>query len=231
MNYYASVCPETLTGPDRLMLSTKGDVVLSIVNITMGKERALIGCDTACCYDVPDGKRLGQMSKLLVLQGMGVVMAFRGQRHMFHQIVNRSLFDNEPDCFDSLVDQLPAIINDAKPHYVAFEFESNLELYVVGWSHRFGKITGASYQIDPDGILKASNIDTWRYSVAPEVPEDPLPVLDTHEKMFAHAQRQTAMYKADDPEAVIGGRYFIADVTREQILVSYVGDLSAVSAP
>lgn len=230
MNYYASVCPEILVGPDRLMLSTKGDVILSIVNITMGKERALIGCDTACCYDAPDGKRLGQMSKLLVLQGMGVVMAFRGQRHMFHQIVNRSLFDNEPDCFDSLVDQLPAIINDAKPHYVAFEFESNLELYVVGWSHRFEKITGASYQIDPDGILKASNIDTWRYSVAPEVPEDPLPVLDTHEKMFAYAQRQTAMHKADDPEAVIGGRYFIADVTREQILVSFAGDLSAVSA-
>lgn len=121
----------------------KGDVVLSIVNITMGMERALVGCDTACRYDAPDGKRFGQMSKLLVLQGMGVVMAFRGQRHMFHQIVNRSLFDNEPDCFDSLVDQLPVIISDAKPNYVAFQFESNLELYVVGWSHRFGRITGA----------------------------------------------------------------------------------------
>lgn len=203
---------------------------MSIVNITMGKERALIGCDTACGYDTVDGKRYGQMSKLLVLQGMGVVMAFRGQRHMFHQIVNGSLFGSEPDCFDSLVDQLPRIIGKAKPHYVAFVFESTLEFYVVGWSHRRGKITGASYVIDHLGNLTESNVDTWRYSVAPEVPEDPLPVLDTHEKMFAHAHRQTAMCKATDADAVIGGRYFIADVTREQILVTYVGDLTSVPA-
>lgn len=204
---------------------------MSIVNITAGKERALVGCDTACSYDTSEGKRSSQMSKLLVLQGMGVVMAYRGQRHMFHQVINQSLFGHEPGCFDELVEQMPGILLDARPSLGAVLFDMTLELYVVGWSHQRGRITGASYEIDASGSLTAAHVDTWRSASSPEVPGDPMPVLDTHSAMLAYAQRQVASSKKEDPAAVIGGRFFIADVTRDQILVTYAGNLSGAISP
>ena len=192
----------------------------------MGTESALVGCDTTCGYETTEGKRFGQMSKLLVLQGMGVVMAYRGQRHMFHQVINQSLFGQEPESFDALVDQMPRILRDAQPSPGAVPFDMTLELYVVGWSQQRSRITGASYEIDASGSMTAAHVDTWRGASSPEVPGDPTPILDSHAAMLAYAQRQVASSKAEDPAAVIGGRFFIADVTREQILVTYVGNLS-----
>lgn len=199
---------------------------MSIVNITMGKERALVGCDTTCSYDTAEGERFGQMSKLLVLQGMGVVMAYRGQRHMFHQVVNRSLFDQEPECFDALIEQMPRILRDAQFLAGTAPFDMTLELYVVGWSHERGRMTGASYEIDRFGGLIAAHVDTWRSASSPEVPGNPTPVLNSHETMLTYARQQVASSKTEDPAAVIGGRFFIADVTREQILVTCVGNLA-----
>lgn len=200
---------------------------MSIVNIAIGKERALVGCDTTCGYESPEGKQFGEMSKLLVLQGMGVVMAYRGQRHMFHQVVNQSLFGHEPECFDALIERMPRILRDAEPSPGTVPFDMTLELYVVGWSHQRGRMTGASYEIDGSGGLIAAHVDTWRSASSPEVPGNPTPVLDSHDAMLAYARCQVASNKAEDPAAVIGGRFFIADVTREQILVTYVGKLSA----
>ena len=202
---------------------------MSIVNIALGKERALVGCDTACLYASGKVNKHGQMSKLFVLHGMGVVMAYRGQRHMFHQVINRCLFAQEPDCFDELIRRMPSFIGmptESQP--VESSLDLTLELYVVGWSSQRDKMTGAVYVVDASGRLTDSHIDTWRHACSPELPEDPSPQLDTHEAMLAHARRQTHFGKTVFSQYPIGGRYFIADVTRDQILVSYAGTLSEV---
>jgi hypothetical protein len=87
---------------------------LSIVNIAIGKERALVGCDTACHYQTPAGNEPGWMSKLLVLPGTGAVMAYRGQRHMLQYVLTPCLFGREPESFDALVGQLPEFIHLAR---------------------------------------------------------------------------------------------------------------------
>lgn len=202
---------------------------MSIVNIALGKERALVGCDTACLYEVGKAHQHGQMSKLLVLHGMGVVMAYRGQRHMFHQVINRCLFTQEPDSFDELIQRMPSFIEmPAESQPVESSLDLTLELYVVGWSSQRGRMTGAVYVVDASGRLADSHIDTWRHACSPELPEDPSPLLDTHEAMLAHARRQTHFGRTVFSQYPIGGRYFIADVTRDQILVSYAGMLSEV---
>lgn len=86
-------------------------------------------------------------------------------------------------------------------------------------------MTGAVFVANEDGVLTESHVDTWTHSNAPEIPEDPSPLLDTHQAMFSYAQLQTTSYRNQSEYAAIGGRFFIADVTRDQILVSYVGNL------
>lgn len=202
---------------------------MSIVNIALGKERALVGCDTACLYGASQDDKHGQMSKLLILHGMGVVMAYRGQRRMFHRIIDQCLFTQEPDSFDALIERMPTFIAASKESRPSqSNLDLTLELYVVGWSSQRSKMTGAVYVFDADGTLTASHIDTWRHACSPELPEEPSPLLDTHEAMFAHACRQTYFGRTEYSQYPIGGRYFIADVTRDQILVSYVGMLPEV---
>jgi hypothetical protein len=197
---------------------------LSIVNITIGKDRALVGCDTACQYG-DDLEDRGEMSKLLVLHGSGGVLAYRGKRAMFERIFTRLSFGREPGDFDALLAHLPMIIGTSAgspPSAVDLQ----LELYAVGWSGSRGRMAGAVYVIDAAGALTDAQVDTWQCANSPELPEDPDPMLDSPAAMFAHAQRQTAYGKHEFPGQAIGGRFFVADVTKERITVAEVERLS-----
>jgi hypothetical protein len=196
---------------------------LSIVNITIGKDRALVGCDTACQYgdDLDDR---GEMSKLLVLHGSSGVLAYRGKRAMFERIFTRLLFGREPNDFDALLACLPRLIEAAAgPTRPVVDLQ--LELYAVGWSGSRGRMAGAVYVIDAAGALTDAQVDTWQCANSPELPEDPDPILNSPAAMFAHAQRQTVYGKREFPGQAIGGRFFVADVTRERITVAAVGRL------
>lgn len=195
---------------------------MSIVNITIGKDRALVGCDTACQYgdDLDDR---GEMSKLLVLHGSGGVLAYRGKRAMFERIFTRLLFGREPGDFDALLACLPMVIRTSGSTPSTIDLQ--LELYAVGWSVSRGRMAGAVYVIDAAGALTDAQVDTWQCANSPEVPEDPDPLLDSPAAMFGHAQRQTAYGKREFPGQAIGGRFFVADVTRERITVAAVGRL------
>jgi hypothetical protein len=202
-----------------------GDSV-SIVNITIGKERVLVGCDTACAYaTAAGGEEQGEMTKLLALPGMGVVMAYRGERGMFKRIFLPCFFGREPQNFDALVEQMPAIINTAERTQSDQATDLTLELYVVGWSHQRGRMAGAVYVIDTSGALTAAHVDTWQCASSPELPDNPSPLLDSHEAMLAHARLQTAYGNIEHAQYAIGGRFFIADMTRERITVTLVGEL------
>ena len=196
---------------------------MSIVNITIGKDRALVGCDTACQYgdDLDDR---GEMSKLLILHSCSAVLAYRGKRAMFERIFTRLLFGREPGDFDALLACLPTII-EASVGAMPSTTSLQLELYAVGWSVSRGRMAGAVYVIDAAGALTDAQVDTWQCANSPELPEDQEPVLDSPAAMFAHAQRQTAYGKREFPGQAIGGRFFVADVTRERITVAAVGRL------
>ena len=196
---------------------------MSIVNITIGRDRALVGCDTACQYG-DDLEDRGEMSKLLVLHGSSGVLAYRGKRAMFERIFTRLLFGREPSDFDALLDRLPTII-EASAGATPSTVNLQLELYAVGWSGSRGRMAGAVYVIDTAGALTDAQVDTWQCANSPEVPEDPDPMLDGPVAMFGHAQRQTAYGKREFPGQAIGGRFFVADVTRERITVAAVGRL------
>ena len=183
-----------------------------------------MGCDTACQYG-DDLEDRGEMSKLLVLHGSSGVLAYRGERTMFERIFTRLLFGREPSDFDALLERLPTIIEasaDATPSTVNLQ----LELYAVGWSGSRGRMAGAVYVIDAAGALTDVQVDTWQCANSPELPEDLDPVLDSPAAMFAHAQRQTAYGKHEFPGQAIGGRFFVADVTKERITVAEVERLS-----
>lgn len=199
---------------------------MSIVNITIGKERALVGCDTACLYETADGGERGEMTKLVALQGTGVVMAYRGESHIFKLIFSQCFFGREPENFDDLAAQMPALIRAASRMRSADrETDLTLELYVVGWSPQRGRMAGAAYVIDAKGILTDEHVDTWMCASSPELPGNPSPLLDTHEAMFEHARRQTVYGTTEYTQYAIGGRFFIADLTRERVAISCVGNL------
>lgn len=199
---------------------------MSIVNITIGKERVLVGCDTACAYATAAGEERGEMTKLLTLSGMGVVLAYRGERGMFQLIFNQCFFGREPEHFDALVEHMPALVNAAERiHAPDQATDLTLELYVVGWSHQRGRMAGAVYVIDATGRLTAAHVDTWQCASSPELPDNPSPLLDSHEAMLAHARLQTVYGNTKHSQYAIGGRFFIADMTRERITVTLVGDL------
>lgn len=199
---------------------------MSIVNITIGKDRALIGCDTACRRGPEQGGMRAEMTKMVAMHRMGVVLAYRGESHMFKLIFAQCFFVQESENFDDLVARMPEIVKAARGMRAEdFATDLTLELYVVGWSPSRQRMAGAAYTVNGKGVLTDSFVDTWFCASSPELPGDPSPKLETYEAMFEHAQKQTVYGNTEYVQYATGGRFFIADITPERMTVVNVGEL------
>ena len=199
---------------------------MSIVNISIGKDRALVGCDTACQYgDDPNDR--GHMSKMVILQGMNGVLAYRGERSMFERIFMRVFFGREPESFDDLVARMPTIIDTVSAGDLP-AIDLTLELYAVAWSPSRGRMAGAAYVINAQGALVDAQVDTWQCATSPEVPDDPDPTLDSTAAMLAHAEKQVAYGALEHGGLPIGGSLFLAEVMPGKVIVASAGMLGQI---
>jgi len=204
---------------------TNGETV-SIVNITIGKDRALVGCDTACQYG-GDPEDRGHMSKMVVLQGMNGVLAYRGERAMFERIFMRVFFGREPQSLDELVAMMPKIIAAVSASELP-KIDMTLELYAVGWSPSRGRVAGAAYVVNAGGELIDAQVDTWQCVTSPEVPDDPDPTLHNAATMLAHAEKQVAYGALEHGGLPIGGSFFLAEVMPGRVIVASAGILGRI---
>lgn len=199
---------------------------MSIVNISISNERALVCCDTACQYgDDPNDR--GHMSKMVILQGMNGVLAYRGERSMFERIFMRVLFGREPESFDDLVARMPSIIDTVSSGDLP-AIDLTLELYAVAWSPSRARMAGAAYVIDAQGALIDAQVDTWQCATSPEVPDDPDPVIASPTAMRAHAEKQVAYGASEHGGLPIGGNFFLAEVMPGRVIVASMGMLGQI---
>jgi len=199
---------------------------VSIVNISISNERALVCCDTACQYgDDPNDR--GHMSKMVILQGMNGVLAYRGERSMFERIFMRVLFGREPESFDDLVARMPSIIDTVSSGDLP-AIDLTLELYAVAWSPSRARMAGAAYVIDAQGALIDAQVDTWQCATSPEVPDDPDPVIASPTAMRAHAEKQVAYGASEHGGLPIGGNFFLAEVMPGRVIVASMGMLGQI---
>jgi hypothetical protein len=199
---------------------------VSIVNISIGKDRALVGCDTACQYgDDPNDR--GHMSKMVILQGMNGVLAYRGERSMFERIFMRVFFGREPESFDALVARMPSIIDTVSSGDLP-AIDLTLELYAVAWSPSRARMAGAVYVIDAQGALVDAQVDTWQCATSPEVPDDPDPAIDSPADMRAYAEKQVAYGASEHGGLPIGGSLFLAEVMPGTVIVASAGMLGQI---
>lgn len=191
---------------------------LSIVNICITKDRALVGCDTACLLGPEQGGVRAEMTKMMAFHRIGVVMAYRGESHMFKLIFAQCFFVREPESFDDLVDRMPEIVRAARStRPEKLETDLTLELYVVGWSSSRGRMAGAAYTIDTQGGLTNAFVDTWLCASSPGIPGESDPKLESQYDVFEHARKQTEYAKNVYAEYATGGRFLIADITYQKI--------------
>lgn len=199
---------------------------MSIVNISISNERALVCCDTACQYGEDPNDR-GHMSKMVILQGMNGVLAYRGERSMFERIFMRVLFGREPESFDDLVARMPSIIDTVSSGDLP-AIDLTLELYAVAWSPSRARMAGAAYVIDAQGALIDAQVDTWQCATSPEVPDDPDPVIASPTAMRAHAEKQVAYGASEHGGLPIGGNFFLAEVMPGRVIVASAGMLGQI---
>jgi len=163
---------------------------------------------------------------MIALHRIGVVMAYRGESHMFKLIFAQCFFVREPDNLDDLVARMPEVVTAARATRPEnFETDMTLELYVVGWSHSRGRIAGAAYTVDKNGVLTNEYLDSWVCASSPELPGDPNPDIETHELIFEHARKQTRYANTVYAEYATGGHFFVAEITQERIAITDAGRL------
>lgn len=197
---------------------------MSILNTYLAADRALVAVDTH--IGTPDQVQHG--SKLLTLPHAPVVIAMRGE-FAFFSVLSQTLHLLALRDIDAMTDAMPALLEDIYAQRLKmgrpgeFPFQG-IELALVGWSPRHGRMRGTRWERWPDADgFKATPVDPWSMSPNPGYQELP-PAPDTAERMEAVARDQLAVLRRL-PGVIAGGRLLLAELSRSSISVRALCDL------
>ncbi len=210
---------------------------MSIVNVWMRQKYALVGVDSIAIG--PEGEAT-EVSKLLPLAHAGAILASTGT-YMFANLFFSTLHYSGLD-LDGMVDRIPDFLplvyretlQRAEQWGVRFlgspEQQSCL---IVGWSKSKGRMIGRYYwQVEASKGFEEREIELGSGYVQP-THADPrwterlagLPAPSTPAAMGRYAQEQTRIIREFIPEIHAGGRFIVAELTRDRMTIAPVCDL------
>lgn len=189
---------------------------MSILNVWIEPEVALVGVDTATSLIGDDGAML-EYSKMFPIVHANTVVAGRG-----NSIFLSTLFVmcNGRGDFDSLVEIMPSLLQQAFDQIKNFPLLAPPEgidrqmIVVVGWSAKLGRMAGRDY-IQEDraqGFVTSEiaphHLAPWDNSFAE------LPDPQTAGDMANLARAQTRFMHENAPQAASGGRLIVARISQ-----------------
>lgn len=205
---------------------------MSILNVWIEPDAALVGVDTATGMTREDGTPL-EFSKMFPIVHANTIVAGRG-----HSLFLSSLFVmcNGRGDFDSLVEEMPLLLQLAfdqikdLPLLAPPEGIDRQMIVVVGWSAKLGRMAGRDYiQEDRARGFVASEITPhhlapWDDSFAG------LPDPKTPADMANLASEQVRMMREKAPDAAAGGRFIVAEITQRGMQIWRGVDLEITGA-
>lgn len=198
---------------------------MSIINIVVQKDRALIGADTLAGY-MAEGSHLTGGSeyrgrhagKLSLLPQFNAALTHRGDG-LLTSIARLSLETACPYDFDDAVEMMPPILREAyQQALIVREARTGInafqgaEIALVGWSPHYSRFLAVRWQRYPtqqdfeehyiDDMVLMPEIDRVQAVEAP----------DTDAKMEKLVREQLAWAQREHPEYTCGGRLLMAEL-------------------
>ncbi|WP_157480827.1 MULTISPECIES: hypothetical protein [unclassified Lysobacter] len=200
---------------------------MSILNVQLTRHVALIASDTA--GRLQDGGS-SDWSKLHYLAHANTVIAGRGERLLLFNVLAQSSFANGVQDFDTLLFGMQKRVDSVLTTYLGIADKAVLhpgltEVAVVGWSAYRGRMTAFLYRMNPvSDTVAISEINPSL--LAPnggwedvDAPEDSAAMVELARDQVRHTRETFG------PDAVIGGRLVIAELTRSGVSIATVGSL------
>ncbi|HCN70856.1 MAG TPA: hypothetical protein DIS96_03745 [Pusillimonas sp.] len=212
---------------------------MSIANIVIEKDRALIGVDTLAGY-MQEGRHLlnevhyraRHAGKLTLFPQFDSAMTNRGDG-LLTSIVRVGLETECPYDFDDAVEMMPGILSTAYTQATTHRKQLGIEAFpgaevvLVGWSPRNSRYLAVRWCRYPeyedftekffDDRLLLPDIDNLQQVETP----------DTDAKMEALVRDQVAWAASEHPNLTCGGRLVMAELTRGAVTVRTIADLEA----
>lgn len=216
---------------------------MSLVNIYMEHDRALIGFDTLCsAMEVPPAVGVAEalqrihtgvhMSKCSFLAHANVALAHRGDA-MFAVGVCSALQLNLLADFDAMTEAMPELLAQTFAQVTGYRKQFSVEQFpgaeviLVGWSRALNRMEGVRWLRWPtDKGFAASPVGKALMLPDAEWPQTP-DAPDTAEKMEAVARDQVAYVRREHAGYNCGGRLLLAELTRDTLSVRTIADLES----
>lgn len=201
---------------------------MSICNVYVDADVALVVVDTAALMTNPDGSTVSLEAQKAMIHG-DVLVATRGGMGIPSALHSLFLLHAKRWHTDEALKELPAMLDRAYQEQRCVFAEAGIdmpdsartsEIVVVGWSKRLQRIKAVVATLEGSEWTIEEITAT---SVAPAVEGVTRDEVAIIPGMQALAARQVAAFKAADPQAPIGGELTLYRVDREGFLVKKLG--------
>lgn len=200
---------------------------MSLVNVWVTPQKAMVVVDTEA--QSQEGEYF-ETSKMLTLPHANVVVAGRGHNAFFNVLFSLlhmdkgATFDDLEGSFDGSLAQTTAYLKTIEAQFIRSIYEQ--EIALVGYSHSRRGMHCVAYQSKDESGFAAHDIDDAYLSPwDPTTWGLPMPVTTAEHARVASTE-QLAKAKALHPDAPLGGRLLLAEVTRDELTLSVLGTLT-----
>lgn len=202
---------------------------MSLLNLVLERDRAVVAVDTLCRVGTPDGSALANKGKLFLLPHARMALAGRGDIRVLASLHLASLCS--PGELD--IDSIGPSLGQAAQH-VVIELQRadplwrfvEAELVAVGWSaSREAMVAFAAVRNAGDADFRTVEITSTMLGPDPSCPTPAN--LATPEAMEWLSRQQVKRFRSlvGDDAGVIGGRLLFAEIRRDSQRVRELGDL------
>lgn len=187
---------------------------MSIINVHIEPNYALVGVDTAGTVFESNGKPRGADLQKAIILG-DVLVGGRGNLSLYAFLASSLMSQPERWSVDTLMSRLEEqcyralhgyenFMQSAHPGHQVPAAAAGLEVTIVGWSDRFDTMLGAVAALQPDGSFIVDRIE--HACAAPGVwNASDIPDMSSPDSMASAMQCQVEAFKDADPDAPIGG--------------------------
>ena len=202
---------------------------MTLLNIWLEREHAMVGVDTATSFTRPDGSPLEvegyadgasfDITKLVPIAHLNAVLSARGIAAFLPQVffrIQMQPFDSVDDVFEQMLPMLDQCFVGLE-HIAAQQgvlADPRQEVVLVGWSARQARMRGMYYvQHTVEAGFEGNEIDEvlicpWDDD-AQGCPEDPV----DRDAMLRLMRAQVADARERHPAVAAGGRFVVAEIT------------------
>lgn len=209
---------------------------MSILNVSITDKLALVGVDTEAVLELEGSTIRAEMSKMIPLVHIGGMLTGRGNALFLLHAFNAC--HNAAKNLDDLLDGLPELLQEISKYFAQFAVlpktmgrGGKQEIVLVGYSSAKNKIVGRVFCGDMiEGVFEARDIQgayaaPWPTDWSNSNPETPQPV--NIPDMVRLAKSQVALLHERAPGESGGGKFIVARISRDEMLIRQECDLDA----